>query len=267
MEENKAVVPLGRQITQDTLQVAQAIAPLAKAYGLREEHATLAMLKGHELGFGLISSLDLIYVIKSGQGLRPSVSAQGMNAVIQRAGVLEEFIVTDMADADGPVGCTVRMKRKDNGTTYEATFTLKDAERAELLNKTNWQHWPAEMCRARAISICARVTCPDVLAGLYLADELGAETDIKGIPVIGQPSRGPIPVKEILDDGTGVIEGEFINGVVSPQPPTPKIPTLGELTAQYGVDWVMAACNGVLPKSDVEIVALAQKLAEVRSDA
>ena len=254
---SKAMVPVGRMIDLSIIQAAQAIAPLAGMYMLTPEQATLAMLKGYELGLGLIASLDLIYVIQTRRGLRPALSTQGINALIQRSGVLCEFKVEDTADDKGPVGCTVRMTRADSGFTYEVSFTLKDAERAELLSKDNWKKWPAEMLRARAISTCGRIVCPDVLAGLYLADELGAVTDAQGIPV-----------DAIVVEGTYEHRPPETSGAPGSTPPERSQPLkLSDLVGKYGPDVVWAASGGKLPSTQAEIDEVAKKLAEGKEEA
>jgi hypothetical protein len=62
-------------------------------------------------------------------------------------------------------------RRSDEPTT--TVFTMPDAERAGLTkNNPNWQRYPANMLRARAISNAARMGWPDILNGLYSAEEM-----------------------------------------------------------------------------------------------
>jgi hypothetical protein len=233
-------------INLNTIQMAQAIAPLATMYGLTTEHATLVMLTGYELGLGLVASLSFIYVVRTKNGLRPALNAMGINALIQSSGVLSEFEVKDVADEKGPVGCTVRMTRADSGFSYEVSFTLEDAKRAELLDKDNWKKWPAEMLRARTITTCGRVVCPDVLAGLYLADELGAVTDERGVPV-----------DAVIVEGTYESKPEQ-----SPAVEAQPVLKLSDLVDEYGSEAVWAASGGKLPGTQAEIDEVAEKLAE-----
>ena len=178
MSNEKALVVVPqRQVTLDTVQTAQTIAKMAGMFGLQPDQAAIAMLTGYELGFGLVTSLRYIDVIKTSSGLQPALRAQAMEALINRSGVLDEFKVTDHADKKGPSGCTVYMKRTigDMVKEYSAIFTREDAERAELLGKHNWQHYPVDMYYNRALSRCARRVCADVVLGLYTPDELGAD--------------------------------------------------------------------------------------------
>lgn len=237
--------------------MAKEIAPSGKMYGLTADQAMIAMLTGYELGLPLVGSLNLIYVVQTKNGLRPALSTQAMNALIRSSGVLREFNIVDKADGNGyPYSCTVRMVR-GNGSGYEYTFTIKDAERAELLNKTNWQHHPDAMLRARAISACARVVCPDVLAGLYLADELGAVTNADGEPIEGEfvvePKSAPVQAQPLPS-------APQVQAAETPTPPAVKVPTFDELLKTYSPADIMAANGGKIPQTDEEMLAVAHNL-------
>ena len=70
--------------------------------------------------------------------------------------------------------CTVEMKRKLPSGEIEtiiSTFTMKDAERAGLLKKDNWQKYPARMLKARAVSYAVNDLFPDVFFGLLSKEE------------------------------------------------------------------------------------------------
>jgi len=261
MVETKAIVPaapMTRQVSLDTLKMAESLASITGLYGMTELQRKVAMLIGWELGFGMLSSLNLIHVIQVGSAMRPALSTLGMNALIQRSAALKVFEVEDLVDQNSePVGCRVKMVRKDSGLAYETTFTKRDAERAELLAKPNWVHWPGDMYRSRAIAKCGRVVCPAEITRLYLADELGAVTDRDGVPL----------------DNSAVIEGQVrvvkatpvadipLQPVAPPPSPKAKIPTLMDLAETYGHAAVWEACGGMMPGNDPdELRKLAEKL-------
>lgn len=91
----------------------------------------------------------------------------------------------------------VRITRSDDPEPYEVTFTIDDARRAELLlaengriKKDQWRKYPAAMMVARATAIAVRDHCPEVLMGAgYLPEELGADTDADGNPLVTMPSE------------------------------------------------------------------------------
>lgn len=96
---------------------------------------------------------------------------------------------------------TVRIVRSDDPVPYDATFTIEDARTAEMLEpdpdrrdgrvkKDNWRKYPAAMLVARATTIAVRDHCPEVLMGAgYTPEELGADTDEDGVPVVTIPAE------------------------------------------------------------------------------
>jgi len=196
-EKALAVRPQPRHLSLEVVNMAKEIAPLAAMFGLQPGQATVAMLTGYELGLGLMTSLRFVDVIKTSKGLQPALRTQAMEALINRSGVLDEFTVTDHVDKDGnPTGCTVYMKRTNNGMVkeYTSTFTHQDAVRAELIEKNNWKHYPTDMYYNRALSRCARRMCADVILGLYTPDEI---TDGEWVEVVeSEPEAAPVQAEQ-----------------------------------------------------------------------
>lgn len=67
--------------------------------------------------------------------------------------------------------CTVWMQRPDQTMEFEDSFTIAEAQKANLLGKPNW-NYRKDMLRWRAIMRVARVVAADVLGGMYLTDEI-----------------------------------------------------------------------------------------------
>jgi len=126
------------------------------------QQAVLIMLKGKELGIPPMESLGNIFIVDN----KPSLASQLMLSLLYRSGMMEDIQIVDKDKS-----CTVTMKRK-NMSPYTATFSEDDARKANLLFKNNWKNYPKNMCRARAISMCARVVASDVIGGLYTPDEI-----------------------------------------------------------------------------------------------
>jgi hypothetical protein len=54
------------------------------------------------------------------------------------------------------------------------------------------------MLKARAITEVARDACPEALFGVaYTAEELGAETDAEGVPVLVEATHEPVPQESV----------------------------------------------------------------------
>ena len=208
MSEKAITVVPQRQVTLEVVETAQAVAKMAGMFKLQPDQAAIAMLTGYELGLGLMTSLRFVDVISTNNGLRPALRAQAMEALINRSGVLDEFKVTDHTDkSNNPTGCTVYMKRTIGSMVkeYSSTFTQTDAERAELANKHNWQHYPQDMYYNRALSRCARRVCADVILGLYTPDEItdGEWHVVEDKPATIQAEHSPPQTPPKSDGGNG----------------------------------------------------------------
>jgi hypothetical protein len=133
----------------------------------KPEQAAFVLLKAYELGFPLSSVGDNLQVVMG----KVALTSQGMLAKIQS----RPDVVRLQIDSSTDESCTVTMVRS-TGFHFTLTYSMQDAERAGLVRPdSTWKKYPANMCRWRAISMCARIVVPDLLAGLYLASELNPE--------------------------------------------------------------------------------------------
>lgn len=132
------------------------------------EAAFIVILSGKDLGLSAAQSLRAFHVVEG----RPALSADGMVAVCLNRQDICEYFRTVESTAER---CTVETKRRGS-EPVRLTFTLEDAQRADLVGRKMWQKFPANMLRARAKSALARDVYPDLLLGLYDPDELVGET-------------------------------------------------------------------------------------------
>ena len=155
----------------DAVRLAQRMhdSRMFSAYGTPQ--AVLStMLLGRELGMPAMASLRSVHVIEG----KHSLSADLMVALVLRSGLAEYFQVIESTDTL----CTFETKRKGNPQPQRLSFTLEQAEKADLLRPTRsgkpsqWHKMPRQMLRARAKSELARLEYPDLLAGLYTPEEL-----------------------------------------------------------------------------------------------
>lgn len=125
--------------------------------------ATAAVMYGHELGLGPMTSLNKLNVIDG--SVAPS--AELARALAMRAG---EVWVEDESDQR----VIVAARRHGSDVVHRVEWTIGDARRAGLLNKRNWQTYPKAMLYARATAEIVRRVFPDVLGGItQTAEELG----------------------------------------------------------------------------------------------
>jgi hypothetical protein len=153
----------------------------------RAEDAMLAILTGRDLGFSAAQSLRAFHVIEG----KPTLSADAMVAAcVSRKDVCEYFRTVE---STGRI-CTVETKRAGEGGPRRLSFTIEEAQAANLTGKGNWGKYPAAMLRARAKSALARDVYPDLLMGLYDPDELA---NVERPVVVHMPT--PEPVAQIVE--------------------------------------------------------------------
>lgn len=169
-------------------------------YGVKnEDDAFVRLATGMELGFSCIQSMRAIHVIKG----KPTLSADAMVALVRRAVPCVYFEL----DSSSMTSCTYVTKRGDGrGKEVTLTFTIEDAERANLLGQKGqmWEKYPKAMLRARAASALARQEYPEVLLGFYTPEEM-QHVDIEVVdPETGEVTQEPetaptAPVEEYQD--------------------------------------------------------------------
>jgi hypothetical protein len=139
------------------------------------EKATVAILHGLEVGLTPMAALQSIAVING----NPSIWGDGMLALIEASGLMEEFEESIEYDDKGePQSATCTMKRVGRKPTVRM-FTRPMAARAGLLKKDGpWQAYPHRMMQRRARWWCATDTFSDVLKGLSSAEERQDMVDI-----------------------------------------------------------------------------------------
>ena len=148
------------------------------------EQAFAIITLGAELGFAAWQSMNSIDVIQG----KPTLKPQAMLALIHRSGLAELVKIPNVDEIAKANAATVTMTRK-GGMTHTETFTWEMAELMEtteyvdnqkrtipMVQKYNWRTMPEIMMKWRAVSACARVVFPDVIMGMYTADEIDADS-------------------------------------------------------------------------------------------
>lgn len=203
---------------------------------LGKPHAiAAAILTGLEINMGPMEALREIHIVQG----RPTLSAGAMLARAIRSGVRVEWLeASDKA---------ARLKLTRGSVSYEQSWTIEDAKRAQLLGKSGpWQTYPGAMLRARAISAAVRAFCPDVIGGggLYTPDE--AEH-------IEAP-RAPSRVEVVSTDG------EIVDTQAEP---APRARSLGEIADEADLhEWCSSNASKVSRLSGARRVSAERSIAE-----
>lgn len=130
------------------------------------ESTFVAILAGHDMGLTPLTALRGIHVIEG----KPTISADLMASIILASGKAKFFRCV-LAESNAQKA-TYETHRDGDPEPVRHVFTMDDAKAAELAGKGMWKKYPRNMLRARCISELARMVYPDLLAGVYTAEEL-----------------------------------------------------------------------------------------------
>jgi len=133
----------------------------------KEPDILMTIMTGAELGLAPMQSIRAIDVIKG----KPTLKAEAMVALVRRRRDVCEFFNIVHSDEKK---CVIEAKRV-GGAPIKLTFSIEDAQRANLLSNDNWKRFPAAMLRARCSSAVCKAEFSDLILGLYDPDELRAE--------------------------------------------------------------------------------------------
>lgn len=195
---------------------------LPQHYRRQPANVLYAVEYGLMLGVHPMAAINGVHVIDG----KPTASPALMSALVRTAGHKLRIRVTGTVEA-GDLQATATLIRSDDPDhPFEATWTLQDAERAELCtlsvdqqgrtvitardrkgNRLPWEKYPKAMLKARSTGEVCREGAEEVLCGAhYTPEELGAMVNEEG----------------------EVIEGEVVGETNTPEPPKPLSPEAAE---------------------------------------
>jgi hypothetical protein len=159
-----------------------------------------AMLLGQELGLGPMATMAHVVVING----TASLNAEGKVALVRMHG-------HSISGESGATAARVVGRRKDTGDEMVVEWTLKMAERANLLKNPTWRQYPEAMLWSRAVSQLCRMLFPDVLAGLsYTPEEIEAFA----------PAEKADPAPPVDVETGEVVDAEIVPPPTRRRPPT-----------------------------------------------
>lgn len=184
-------------ITAPLIEMAKLLAPadlLPKHLRGKPADVFLTLQLGAELGLAPMQSIRAVHVIEG----KPTMSADLMSALCQRRRDVCEYLRPVELS---PTVATYETKRVGWPEPMRQSFTIEDAERANLLSKDNWRKYPAAMLKARCLSAIVRAAYPDLMLGIYDPDELDAPAapvvvDAHVVDVSGPTPRARRPLQE-----------------------------------------------------------------------
>lgn len=167
MDENKQLDNAfeASLVDLDNMQTMCKKLMASKHYSKMGEEGVFAIVqKARSLGMNPIDALGgSLYFVQGKVGM----SSEAMASLIRQAG----HSISKDPKSDEKT-CILNGKRKDNGDTWQCTFSVDDAKRAGIF-KNMWEKYPSVMCYNRCLSMLARQLFPDVIKGSgYTMDEL-----------------------------------------------------------------------------------------------
>jgi hypothetical protein len=147
----------------DTVAHSQMV---PKQYRGEPQDVMVTVMHGMEVGLKPLQALQNITVING----KPSVYGDAAIALVRASGLCAE--IKETIEEGGELAAICYARRKDNGDESTHAFSVTDAKEAGLWSKPGpWQDYPKRMLQMRARSWVLRDLFPDVLQGLYIAEE------------------------------------------------------------------------------------------------
>lgn len=233
------------QSLTEALTLAKMVADsdlVPKDYRGKAGNVIVAWQLGAELGLHPMQAVQNIAVING----RPGVWGDAVLALVMGRNVLADF--SEWCEGEGDnLTAYCKVTRKGIPTPFIRSFSVAEAKAAGLFGKDTYRAYLKRMLQMRARGFGLRDSCPDILKGTYLAEELEGEPFGGGEATIPMPRRASETAPVVLEPtvlATGVspkdpvIDTEALDSRIAaqtepapaPTPPAPVPPTLEEAT-------------------------------------
>ncbi len=243
----------------DLWLISQRIAESGLAPKGMEKPETIfvALEMGMELGLPMMAALRNIAVING----RAAVWGDAALALVQNSGLVEDYDEYVEGEGDQMAG-VVTSKRRGRSRPQTTRFSVADAKRAGLWGKQGpWSQYAPRMLKLRARGFNLRDQFPEVLQGLYTAEEA---MDIPVDPVI-QVSAVPNPSNALnarlrqvspVNEQTGEVLDASSSSSATPPTPEPAAAPSSEAAATNPEAEPVAQGGGVPENADAEWFAI-----------
>lgn len=154
-----------------------------------QAQAVVKIMAGKEIGLTPFESMNALYIVNG----KLSLTANAMATIVKKGGKYD-YQVEKLDDQECSI-CFYKL----NGDKVEmgkSTFTIKDAAKAEIINKVVWKNYPRNMLFARALSNGVKWFCPDASRGYQTAEEMSDVIDVPATKTITMDDKGVNDGKE-----------------------------------------------------------------------
>ena len=188
-------------IAESDIKVLDNLMPTMPKHIETLSDAVATMIVARELGLAPLSSFPDLMVINGSVGMTSKL----MLALVLKAG--HRVDVVEMTDTKAELDAWRKYDEWIKVGTF--TFTMDQADTAELSQKDTYVMYPADMLMNKAIARMVRFAFPDVLRG-YVPDEIEEITGVEFDKAIHLgPTEEPMNLVEIaealdaeVEDGT-----------------------------------------------------------------
>lgn len=171
-----ALVPRSLDELQRFAQTVSQSRMVPKAFRGKPQDVTVAVMHGLEIGLRPLQALQNIAIING----QPSIYGDAALALVRRSGACE-YVNEWHETTDQGLTAYAETKRKSEPEPAVRTFSEQDAKNAGLWGRKGpWSDYPQRMLQMRARSWLLRDIYPDVLQGLYIAEEAEAIPEDSG---------------------------------------------------------------------------------------
>ena len=158
------------------------------------ESCLVGILYGMEVGLSPIAALQRMAIIDG----RATIWGDAALALVQASGLLlsirEEIQDDPKQTIANYLTATCTVTRHGRAEPVTKTFSIEDAKRAGLWQKPGpWSDYPKRMLAMRARAFALRDAFPDVLAGLYLREEIEPATTSQQYNMEGKEQNDALP--------------------------------------------------------------------------
>jgi hypothetical protein len=189
----------------DSMQVAEAFARSGMFPDVKSQaQALVKIVAGEEMGIGPMAAMMGINIIQG----KVTLSANLLAAQVKAAADYDYLVREHTAEV-----CRIEFFQRTESVGF-SEFSMADAQRAGVAGGQNYRKYPKAMLFARALTQGVRWYCPDVTAGspAYVPEELGAQVDQEGEPVVVGAEQGP-PVEEAPEPPADAIDAERVERI------------------------------------------------------
>lgn len=214
---------------EEVFRLASAVAKsgMAPRDMASAEKLTVAIMQGLEIGIPPMMAINKIAVVNG----RPTLWGDAIPALLWSKGFkLRESFET------GPAGrAAVCIVVRPGGEEIERVFSEADAKTAGLWGKQGpWKQYPDRMLQMRARGLAARDGAADVLAGIYIAEEMQDVEPDRGGELLDQAPASTMrkSSSQAKKDGDDVAFNE-LRGAISGADTLDDLATIESTNAEF----------------------------------